>query len=152
MKNITRLLGLFLLAVLFLVSLPAFAYNMTDGSVRSPRPTLPPTMTPIATAVSQQQPTVASIVLIADGDLYTTAVYETVVEWQDEDGNWRVVEGWQSPFNEYKQVTWAVAANNFGKGPFRWIIYQNKVALNTSSNFYLPRSNDEVVTLHVDVP
>ena len=148
MKNITRLFGLLLLALLFLASLPALAYNMADDGIRSPRPTLTPTPS-ATTAVSERQTTVAGITLIVDGDV---GGIETAVEWLDEDENWNTVEGWRSPFNAYKQVTWAVAANDFGKGPFRWVISQDGVTIESSSDFYLPLSNSEVVTIHVDIP
>lgn len=146
MKILTPLLGLLLFVALFFISLFAFSQNVAYADTR-------PTLTPTSPATyPKPETTVASITLIADGDGLETAVYETAVEWQDEHGEWHTVEEWQSPFNEYKQVTWAVAANDFGKGPFRWVVYQNEVAIKNSSDFYLPRSNNEVVTLHIDTP
>lgn len=146
MKNSTRLLGLLLLALLFLASLPALAYNMADDGTHSVRPTLTPAL-PTATPVAHEQQTaVAAIVLISDGDV---GGLETAVQWQGEYRNWHTVEGWQAPFNEYKQVTWAVAAADYGKGPFRWVIYENDVAIENSSDFYLPNSGDDVVITHV---
>ena len=148
MKNNIKLIGLPLLALLLLVTLPALAYNMTDADMHSPRPELP-TRTPTAVppTITPKQPTaVASIVLISDGDVDGL---QTAVEWQDNSGNWHVVEGWQSPFNKYKQVTWAVAAADYGKGPFRWVVSRSNMAIMSSSDFYLPLSGNERVVTHI---
>ncbi len=127
MKILTSLLGLLLFIALFFSSLSTSPTNAAYADVR---PTLTPT--PLATAAPAQQTAVAGIVLISDGDVDGL---QTAVEWQDEYGNWHGVEGWQAPFNKYKQVTWAVAAANYGKGPFRWVVYENDVAIENSSNF-----------------
>jgi len=152
MKTFARLLGLLALALLLFASIPVFARNMSMADIQIARPTLTPTPSIYATAQPKQERAVASISLIADGDGLETAVYETSVEWEDEHGNWHIVESWQSPFNEYKQVVWAVAANDFGKGPFRWVVYQNGVVIKNSSIFYLPPSNNEIVAIHIDIP
>ena len=154
MKNITRLLSLFLLALLFLISLPVFAYNMADTGTRSPRPTLTPT-SPAATPVTPAgQTAVATIMLIADGDVegVETAVLQTAVEWQDHQGNWHLVEGWQAPFDEYNQVIWAVAADAYGKGPFRWVILDDGTMIDNSPDFYLPLSAHEIKITHIGNP
>jgi hypothetical protein len=73
----------------------------------------------------------------------------TVVQWQDEKGTWRDVEGWQGSLDEIVtradgtivgHKTWWVARGDLGKGPFRWRIYRYRGGwlLATSSTFDLP--------------
>jgi len=149
MKNITRLLGLFLLALLFLASLPALAYNMADGGTRSSRPTLTPALPTTTPVVHEQQTAVASIILIADSDM---GDWQTAVQWQDHKEKWHVVEGWQAPFNKYNQVAWAVAEDEYGKGPFRWVILDGDTITDSSTDFYLPLSAAESVIIHMGNP
>ncbi len=65
----------------------------------------------------------------------------TVVQWQRSDGRWHDVEGWRGTFEEGKKVWW-VASSDFGKGPFRWAVYQGQggVLLGISPSFNLPTS------------
>jgi hypothetical protein len=128
MKIFARSVVLFALVLTLFVSIPAFARNMNTTGKQVARPTLTPTPSISATVQPKQ---------------------ETAVEWQDGYGNWHTVVGWQSPFNTYKQVTWAVAANDFGKGPFRWVVDQGELTIVVSSDFYLPLSASETVTRHV---
>ena len=145
MQIINRLTGLFLLIFLFFVSIPTFAWGTVSNDI-PPRPTLMPTPATQIPPELEQQTIVSSIILISDGEVEGL---QTAVEWQDEYENWNVVEGWQAPFNEYKQVAWAVAAVDYGKGPFRWVVSQNDVMIESSSAFYLPSSSNEVVATHV---
>ena len=73
----------------------------------------------------------------------------TVVQWQDEKGTWRDVEGWQGSLDEIVtradgtivgHKTWWVARGDLGKGPFRWRIYRYRGGwlLATSSTFDMP--------------
>ncbi len=141
MKILTSLLGMLLFVTLFFSSLSTSSTNAVHADAR---PTLTPT--PLADAAAAQQTAVASIVLISDGDVDGL---QTAVEWQDNNENWHVVEGWQSPFNRYKQVTWAVAAADYGKGPFRWVVSRSDMVIMRSSDFYLPLSGNESVVTHV---
>jgi hypothetical protein len=43
-----------------------------------------------------------------------------VVQWQDSNGDWQAVEGWQGPLPANNR--WWVAAKDFRTGPFRWAI------------------------------
>jgi hypothetical protein len=55
----------------------------------------------------------------------------TAVEWQDGEGNWHTVEGWQGNFDHalpegdrhFGLKTWWVAPRDLGTGPFRWVVY-----------------------------
>jgi hypothetical protein len=74
-----------------------------------------------------------------------------VVQWQDSAGGWHDVEGWQDTLN--KGQMWWVAQRDFGKGPFRWAIYQGQGGelLATSESFYLPGSANELVRVEVSL-
>lgn len=75
----------------------------------------------------------------------------TVVQWQDAQGGWHDVEGWQGPFNQENQVVWWVAPAGLGKGPFRWTVYQSQGGqlLAISDSFYLPDSADTAVRIEL---
>ena len=64
----------------------------------------------------------------------------TVVQWQDDSGNWRTVEGWQGTTYEDNHVLWWVSHADLGKGPFRWVVYRSPggVWLGNSQSFNLP--------------
>jgi hypothetical protein len=65
----------------------------------------------------------------------------TIVQWQDSAGGWHDIEGWQGTLDEGDQKMWWLAPNLFGKGPFRWLVYQSTERdelLATSESFYLP--------------
>ena len=74
----------------------------------------------------------------------------TVVQWQDSDGGWHDVTGWQGTL-EGQGRRWWVAAKDFGTGPFRWVIYraQNGARLAISEVFDLPQQPNETVLIQV---
>jgi hypothetical protein len=85
----------------------------------------------------------------------------TVVEWQDDGGEWRVVEGWQGTLDEVSQEdgvtgrkTWWVGKPNLGRTPFRWRVYQSRggLLLATSETFSLPASTHETVRVEIALP
>jgi hypothetical protein len=75
----------------------------------------------------------------------------TVVQWQGDRSSWYTVEGWQSTPDENNQMKWWVAKPDLGKGPFRWLVYQNRNGklLATSESFYLPRYSGAVTRVNV---
>ena len=75
----------------------------------------------------------------------------TVVQWQDAEGGWRDVEGWQAPFDEQYQVAWGIAPDDFGKGPFRWAIHERQggALVAATDPFHLPASAEEAVRIQV---
>ena len=136
-----------------------------------PTPVLPPRPTPQPAPVSTSQPMCrpsarGSIELrfqTTPERIWNTHWQElwTVVQWQDSLGNWRDVEGWQGTFDEFdhdedrdvcegKKVWW-VAPPDFGKEPFRWVIYRGSRGklLAQSGSFYLPNSASEGVKAEV---
>jgi len=75
----------------------------------------------------------------------------TVVQWQDSNGNWRNIDSWQGELDERNQKLWWVAEDNFGQGPFRWMVYENRTgaALALSSPFYLPASAEQSIMIEL---
>ncbi len=65
---------------------------------------------------------------------------QTVVQWQDKQGGWHDVDGWQQRVASSQIVRWAVYPRDFGTGPFRWALYSASgkggqlVAASTSFN------------------
>lgn len=84
-----------------------------------------------------------------------------VIEWQDPQGEWHEVAGWQGHFDTvYEGETniighkelWA-DDTHLGSGPFRWRVtdMKNGRHLNSSANFYLPAEAGHIVTIWVDL-
>jgi hypothetical protein len=81
----------------------------------------------------------------------------TAIQWQDHDGIWHPVEGWQGTLDEIEngkgKKTWWIGKADMGTGPFRWLIYssyQGKL-LATSSPFYLPGLAGQTVQVEVSL-
>ena len=64
----------------------------------------------------------------------------TAVQWQDMDGEWHTVEGWQGTLDEEYRISWWLGEEHFGQGPFRWLIFDNEGGemLFRSQTFYMP--------------
>ncbi len=78
----------------------------------------------------------------------------TIVQWQDSGGDWHDIEGWQGTLDEGDQKMWWLAPNLFGKGPFRWLVYQStrgEELLATSESFYLPDTVGKKVWVEVSL-
>jgi hypothetical protein len=84
----------------------------------------------------------------------------TVVQWQDEKGTWRDVEGWQGSLDEVVtqadrtvvgKKTWWVAEDDLDIGPFCWRIYRNQgsALIATSETFELPPRKGTTTTVEV---
>ena len=132
--------------------------NCPDALVElTPRPT-PPTASSPATAGLMLKITFPA------GWQWTHTPWQTpltVVEWQDTQGNWHEVEGWQGtpdhviPGPSATMVglkAWGVAAKDFGTGPFRWLVYNDHSLaerLAVSSPFNLPGGSgqDQIVNV-----
>jgi len=133
----------FLLAFLVLISALLLAW---PSPVTHAGPGLPPRETPTPTRPpgdgdddKDDEPAGAHIVLqvqSAPMDAWT------IVQWQDSAGGWHDIEGWQGTLNEGHKKVWWVAPDIFGRGPFRWTVYQSQGGqlLATSDSFYLPDS------------
>jgi len=76
----------------------------------------------------------------------------TVVQWQDSTGGWQDVGGWQGPLDEGRKKWW-VSQRDFGRGLFRWAIYQDQGGelLAVSESFHLPDTANELVRIEVSL-
>ncbi|MEZ4868528.1 MAG: hypothetical protein R3C14_44775 [Caldilineaceae bacterium] len=123
--------------------LPARAYADLP-----PRPTEPPGSDKKADKPSRPQ--VAPLVLNtspAQSGLWS------VVQWQDAQGDWQDVESWRGWVANGKTIWW-VEEKDFGKGPFRWAIFQTEGGklLAVSEPFYLPTEVRRTMTIAVSLP
>jgi hypothetical protein len=63
------------------------------------------------------------------------------------------MDGWQGTLDEGDQKMWWLAPDLFGKGPFRWLVYQStrgEKLLAASDSSYLPDAEGE--KLWVEMP
>ena len=138
--------------LLFLFILPWLAMSFTHHQANSADaqglPTRPPTVTP-------QPPAGGLIILQVEATLPVLDGLWTVVQWQDANGDWHDVEGWQGNFNEKLEVIWWVAPEDLGKGPFHWLITERQgstIAVTNSKPFFLPAKNRSIVNVEVMLP
>lgn len=109
---------------------------------------IPPKVTPvmIPTTVVKYADLGAHIQLNGVALTTTATNLKAVVQWQAGSGEWYDVEGWQTT-TPTDSIVWWVAPKDFGKGPFRWAVYQNEAGRPTqiSKSFWLPTSAGEWV-------
>lgn len=153
--------------ILLLVGLGgALSLILLPGPAQAAPEDLPPrpsTPTPAALAPAKPVPDGASILLeITFGDDW--AGHElawqdlwTVVEWQDEEGTWHVVEGWQGGVDKVSGqigwATWWLANDLLGRGPFRWVVYERRggPVMVVSESFHLPAFRGRIVTVEISL-
>jgi hypothetical protein len=112
---------------------------------------LPSRATPVPEPPEDDKPAGAHIVLQVES---APAGAWSIVQWQDSAGGWHDIDGWQGTLDEGDQKMWWLAADLFGKGPFRWLVYQSprgEKLLATSDSFYLPDSADEKLWVEVSL-
>ena len=131
------IIAFFLAIMLFLFALfLGFNQNAAAGD-------LPPRPEPTDTPQPQESPDGALIELNYDGVYVGPQGVWTIVEWQDTNTKkWHDVEGWQGTVELDGTQKWWVSPADLGKGPFRWVIYDEKggEALQISDEFNLPAS------------
>ncbi len=155
-----------LLVSVWILSLP-----QATASAPDPPPALPPTLVPTPTSAPKptSPPATGGLIELQVqfpkawpwDDTHWQELW-TVVQWLDDKGVWRTVEGWQGTLNDiaigedgtvtgYK--TWWAASDYLGKGPFRWIVYdsQGGATLAMSEFFYLPDTSNETVKVEVSL-
>lgn len=80
---------------------------------------------------------------------------ETIVQWQDGLGGWHDVDGWlgtlDQVFTDGGRKTWYVSPDLFGKGPFRWVVYQGQETLGVSESFSMPSAANTLVRVTMTV-
>ncbi len=126
---------------------------------------LPPRPTPVTPTPIMPTPTTSSVVSGGSGasiQLSVSAATDgwslwTEVQWQDALGGWHPVEGWRGQLDSVSNgvglKTWWVAPGDFGKGPFRWQVYQTAGGqwLTSSTPFNLPSANRTLVAVDVEL-
>jgi len=113
-------------------------------------PELPPRRPPPARSVDGVFGASIELQLLATAP----AVYWTVVQWQDSNGNWHDVAGWKSRTAVNGYQSWWVHPKDFGTGPFRWSVYQGQDGslVASSEPFTLPPEASATVLATVALP
>jgi len=72
------------------------------------------------------------------------------VQWQDANGDWQAVEGWQGAL-ENGLRRWWVHPKDFGSGPFRWAVFNSPggALIAASEPFTLPRFPNDTLLVNV---
>jgi hypothetical protein len=115
---------------------------------------LPPRPEPSPTAPPKSSNPGGNIELVYDGVPVGPNGVWTAVQWQDPyTEKWTTVEGWQGTIDLDGTQRWWVAPSEFGKGPFRWLVYdkQDGKLLETSEPFTMPAGNHQVVIVEITV-
>jgi hypothetical protein len=68
----------------------------------------------------------------------------SVVQWQDVNGDWHDVDGWHGNLDKAGRIRWWVAAKDFGRGPFRWVVESA-----ISAPFHLPAGARQTVEINL---
>ena len=130
--------------------LMAAATLLANPAPASGLPPRPPSITPTSAAKPMVAPSGAHI------ELRVSPVRPglfTVVQWQNDIGQWFTVEGWQGDLDDIgnQTKTWWVAPCDGAKGPFRWVVYDRRggQTVGVSQPFTLPAGSE---TLGVYVP
>ncbi len=134
----------FSLGVMVLLALAAVGAPVSAGSLAlPPRPTAVPTATPVPPPVASR----GSVIRLVVDTAFTSAWAS--VEWQDAASNWHAVTGWQGTLEADQTKTWWVAEADGGKGPFRWVLSDQRGGqlLGHSETFYLPANHRQVVEI-----
>lgn len=120
------------LAAVALFLLAFFALSAPVPRTASAAPDLPPrpTLTPTPENLTR--------ILLVGGSIYEGGW--TIVQWQDKQGDWHDVEGWQGHVRN-GWIRWRVAPKDWGTGPFRWLVYDQPdgTLLAATTSFTLPR-------------
>ncbi|MDX1688329.1 MAG: hypothetical protein R3248_10130 [Candidatus Promineifilaceae bacterium] len=143
MKKIRFLLTVFLAAAFgLMIVLPLVAATPTQDL--PPRPSTP----------TPQPPILGAFITLRAWNAPVDAW--TAVQWQDGLGDWHDVDGWRGHLDdsEGQEKIWWVAPEDFGTGPFRWLVYgeERDELLAASGGFYLPSRPGEVVIVDVLLP
>jgi hypothetical protein len=146
----------FIIAIGLLVTVALFSGVLfgtpSASAAPPPRPTLTPT--PLA-ATFPGNPFGSYIELRLPTD---NVNLWTAVQWQDSQGGWHDVENWRGILDEINQhkgdKLWWVYPRDYGKGPFRWQVYQSPGGkiLATSRSFNLPGSANQRVIIELTLP
>jgi hypothetical protein len=136
-KSIFTLFGL-----LCAVTMIAGLWTSTPTATAAPPPPRP-TLTPTPIAARSTGSYIELRVPTDNINLWT------VVQWQDAQGNWHDVETWRGILDEINNhkgdKLWWVYPRDYGKGPFRWAIFDRPDGqlLAVSRSFNLPAAANQ---------
>lgn len=141
------ILAAVLVCVLALLGQPL---SVQAGPTLPPRDPPTPTPSPDKDRGGKDKPVGAYIEL--QTQIASTGAW-SVVQWQDNAGGWHDVEGWRGPLADGNNRRWWVAAKDFGKGPFRWVVTQGLGGqeLGASAPFKLPSGANETLQVVVSL-
>lgn len=131
------------LLILFLMGLAVLAFAQAPTAELPPRP---PTATPTLGA---------QIALAPPAGMAVSPWWWSVVQWQDDHGQWHNVDGWQGTFDPTGRVVWWVGPEHLGSGPFRWVVYETAERLHEvgrSEPFHLPGQHLATLEVGLIVP
>ena len=164
-RNSIALVGV-VSALLLLVWGGSIATGGTPEVGQAPLPTSTRPPTPAIPSTPAVQPTRPPNTEIAGGWIelrvrFSPAETEpqalwTIVQWQDTEGRWHNVDGWQGTFDEIHDgwgvKRWWLDQTLFAHGPFRWLIYRSKedTLLTVSDPFFLPEYTGQ--TTYIELP
>lgn len=140
----TKLLPLLSVLLISIVLVPFLLIgSATIATALPPRPTAVPTRQPSTLRGG-------FIELRIEGQL-VEGIW-TLVQWQDAQGDWHDVTGWQGTLDEGNVKTWWVGEEDLGAGPFRWMAVVDTAVIGTSEAFFLPVQPGEkvIVTIPLD--
>lgn len=135
-------LSLFLCIIASLLVLPSMVYAELP-----PRPTRAPAESEDR-ELEQEVQTLPLILQVTPG---TNEVW-AAVQWQDAQGKWHDVSGWRGSVVHGRAIWW-VEEKDFGKGPFRWVVYQKEGGerLQISQPFNLPTESSIGLTIYLSL-
>ncbi len=142
--------------------------RITPSPTATSTPEATPTSAPIATPTPQVLSTApgansSTLELVVKASSQAMSQYNwksmwTVVQWQDESAAWHDVEGWRDALDTLDATGgskhWSVPDSLFGRGPFRWLIYERDggALLATSATYQLPSGGGQTVRVEVTLP
>ncbi|HHX66401.1 MAG TPA: hypothetical protein GX702_16105 [Chloroflexi bacterium] len=127
------------------------------GSVRARPLSLPPRATPTPVPTATPVPVAAE----SDPRLYGAQITlrlapdmpggRAVVRWLDALGIEHDVDGWQGEIVGGGSLSWWVAPQDLGKGPFRWVVYDpsDGTMIHRSDTFMLPAAPQRVLVVEL---
>ena len=143
-------------ALFFLISL-TIAVFLAPGLVQASPSPLPPRPTPPAPGQPDGDDKPAAMGAMIELQVQLEGVSSpwqqlwTIVQWQDHQGYWHTVDGWQGTLDKIwgseGSKSWWVSSFDLDTGPFRWIVRENAQGglLGASEPFSLPGSRGHLV-------
>ncbi|MDJ0754874.1 MAG: hypothetical protein QNJ45_15235 [Ardenticatenaceae bacterium] len=136
--------GLFYLIIgLLLSSFLLLGFASSEGD-------LPPRPTPITKTVISPSSSKGGFIELNLGA--AGAGRDTIVQWQNAQGEWFDVETWFGQTEPDGSKMWWVAPEDFDTGPFRWVLLNDEgEAVSSSEPFEMPTRNGQSVVSTIEL-